>query len=69
MYCNKKKFILFFNLLFPVLLIEPEAVTFNKEGNEIVGRIILKNVTTDKPLSYKVQLNIFLLFPTIYRVY
>ncbi|KAF7385774.1 motile sperm domain-containing protein 2-like [Vespula maculifrons] len=38
-----------------LLLIEPEAVTFNKEGNEIVGRIILKNVTTDKPLSYKIK--------------
>lgn len=59
MYRNKKKFILFFTLPFPVLSIEPETVTFNKEGNEIIGRIILKNVTTDKALSYKVRLNGF----------
>lgn len=37
------------------LSIEPEAVTFNKEGNEIIARIVLKNVTTDKHLSYKIK--------------
>ncbi|KAK2576563.1 hypothetical protein KPH14_005236 [Odynerus spinipes] len=38
-----------------LLSIEPEAIIFNKEGNEIIGRIVLKNVTTDKPLSYKIK--------------
>lgn len=37
-----------------VLSIEPDALIFNKTGNEISGTITLKNVTTDKPLSYKV---------------
>lgn len=38
-----------------VLSIEPvEAITFNKDGNDITGTITLKNITTDKSLSYKV---------------
>lgn len=69
MYRNKKKFILFFTLPFPVLSIEPETVTFNKEGNEIIGRIILKNVTTDKALSYKVRLNGFFFFFCYFQPY
>ncbi|OAD59468.1 Motile sperm domain-containing protein 2 [Eufriesea mexicana] len=38
-----------------LLSIEPDAVILNKVGNEISGTITLKNVTTDKPLSYKVK--------------
>lgn len=39
-----------------VLSIEPlEAITFNKDGNDITGTITLKNITTDKSLSYKVH--------------
>ncbi|KAG6797794.1 motile sperm domain-containing protein 2 [Apis mellifera caucasica] len=38
-----------------LLSIEPDAVIFNKSGNEIGGSILLKNVTSDKPLSYKVK--------------
>ncbi|XP_043514882.1 motile sperm domain-containing protein 2-like isoform X2 [Frieseomelitta varia] len=38
-----------------LLSIEPDALIFNKNGNEISGTITLKNVTTDKPLSYKVK--------------
>lgn len=34
--------------------VEPDTIVFNKDGNEIAGIIILKNITTDKPLSYKV---------------
>lgn len=38
-----------------VLSIEPgEAITFNKDGNDINGVITLKNITNDKSLSYKV---------------
>jgi len=41
----------------PVLSIEPvEAITFNKDGNDIAGTITLKNITTDKSLSYKVYI-------------
>lgn len=40
----------------PVLSIEPtEVITFNKDGNDITGTITLKNITTDKSLSYKVH--------------
>lgn len=40
----------------PVLSIEPtEVITFNKDGNDITGTITLKNITTDKALSYKVH--------------
>lgn len=38
-----------------VLSIEPDAFIFNKVGNEISGTITIKNVTVDKPLSYKVR--------------
>lgn len=42
-----------------VLSIEPvEAITFNKDGNDITGTITLKNITTDKSLSYKVLFSI-----------
>lgn len=47
--CNIE--LLFFVL---VLSVEPDAITFNKDGKEIIGVIILKNITTDKILSYKV---------------
>ncbi|EFN71009.1 Motile sperm domain-containing protein 2 [Camponotus floridanus] len=39
-----------------LLSIEPmEAITFNKDGNDITGTITLKNITTDKSLSYKIK--------------
>lgn len=38
-----------------LLSVEPDALIFTKTGNEISGTITLKNVTTDKPLSYKVK--------------
>ncbi|XP_033352538.1 motile sperm domain-containing protein 2-like isoform X1 [Bombus vosnesenskii] len=38
-----------------LLSIEPDAFIFNKVGNEISGTITIKNVTVDKPLSYKVK--------------
>ncbi|XP_011697966.1 PREDICTED: motile sperm domain-containing protein 2-like [Wasmannia auropunctata] len=39
-----------------MLAIEPtEVITFNKDGNDITGTITLKNITTDKPLSYKIK--------------
>ncbi|XP_043248458.1 motile sperm domain-containing protein 2-like [Colletes gigas] len=37
------------------LSIEPKTITFNKTGNEIAGTITLKNITADKPLSYKIK--------------
>lgn len=44
-----------------VLSIEPtEIITFNKDGNDVTGTIILKNITTDKSLSYKVHIDIML---------
>jgi len=44
----------------PVLSIEPtEIITFNKDGNDITGTITLKNITTDKSLSYKVYEYVF----------
>lgn len=38
-----------------LLFIEPDAIIFNKTENEIGGTITLKNVTTDKYLSYKIK--------------
>ncbi|XP_011631817.1 motile sperm domain-containing protein 2-like isoform X1 [Pogonomyrmex barbatus] len=39
-----------------LLSIEPtETITFNKDGNDITGIITLKNITTDKNLSYKIK--------------
>lgn len=38
-----------------LLSIEPEVIIFNKEGNKIIGRIMLQNVTADKSLSYKIK--------------
>ncbi|EFN78120.1 motile sperm domain-containing protein 2 [Harpegnathos saltator] len=38
-----------------LLSVEPDAITFNKDGKEITGVIILKNITTDKTLSYKIK--------------
>lgn len=39
-----------------LLYIEPgEAITFNKDGNDINGVITLKNITNDKSLSYKIK--------------
>ncbi|XP_048263648.1 motile sperm domain-containing protein 2-like isoform X2 [Bombus affinis] len=38
-----------------LLSIEPDAFIFNKVGNEISGTITIKNITLDKPLSYKVK--------------
>ncbi|KAL0116879.1 hypothetical protein PUN28_010034 [Cardiocondyla obscurior] len=39
-----------------LLSIEPtEIITFNKDGNDIAGTISLKNITTDKSLSYKIK--------------
>ncbi|XP_014481736.1 PREDICTED: motile sperm domain-containing protein 2-like [Dinoponera quadriceps] len=38
-----------------LLSVEPDAITFNKDGKEITGVIILKNITTDKILSYKIK--------------
>lgn len=51
-----------------VLSIEPvEAITFNKDGNDITGKITLKNITADKSLSYKVCIfYIVLLYSHIY---
>lgn len=40
--------------VFLVLSIEPNAIIFNKTGNDIIGTITLKNISTEKPLSYKV---------------
>jgi len=46
-----------------VLSIEPtEIITFNKDGNDITGTITLKNITTDKSLSYKVYEYCYLIF-------
>jgi len=45
-----------------VLSIEPtEIITFNKDGNDVTGTITLKNITTDKSLSYKVHENCYLI--------
>ncbi|EGI62159.1 PREDICTED: motile sperm domain-containing protein 2-like [Acromyrmex echinatior] len=39
-----------------LLSIEPtEIITFNKDGNDVTGTITLKNITTDKSLSYKIK--------------
>ncbi|XP_024936528.1 motile sperm domain-containing protein 2 isoform X2 [Cephus cinctus] len=38
-----------------MLSVDPESITFNKEGNEVSGTITLKNLTTDKCLSYKIK--------------
>ncbi|XP_029051687.2 motile sperm domain-containing protein 2-like isoform X1 [Osmia bicornis bicornis] len=38
-----------------LLSIEPNAIIFNKTGNDIIGTITLKNISTEKPLSYKVK--------------
>ncbi|XP_032679586.1 motile sperm domain-containing protein 2-like isoform X2 [Odontomachus brunneus] len=38
-----------------LLSVEPDAIIFNKDGKEIIGVIILKNITTDKILSYKIK--------------
>ncbi|XP_076170048.1 motile sperm domain-containing protein 2-like [Ptiloglossa arizonensis] len=38
-----------------LLSIEPKTIRFNKTGNEIADTITLKNITTDKPLSYKIK--------------
>ncbi|XP_076169948.1 motile sperm domain-containing protein 2-like isoform X2 [Ptiloglossa arizonensis] len=38
-----------------LLSIEPKTIRFNKTGNEIAGTITLKNITADKPLSYKIK--------------
>lgn len=38
-----------------LLSVEPQAITFSKVENEIAGTITLKNVTADKPLSYKIK--------------
>lgn len=40
--------------LFPVLAITPDVISFNKEGQEIIGTIALKNQTADQCISYKV---------------
>ncbi|KAG7189653.1 hypothetical protein KM043_017331 [Ampulex compressa] len=38
-----------------LLSIESEIISFNKEKNENMGTIVITNVTTDKPLSYKIK--------------
>ncbi|CAK9829257.1 Motile sperm domain-containing protein 2 [Anthophora retusa] len=38
-----------------LLFIEPDTIIFKKTGTETFGIITLKNVTTDRPLSYKVK--------------
>ncbi|XP_020287427.1 motile sperm domain-containing protein 2-like [Pseudomyrmex gracilis] len=39
-----------------LLAIDPaEVITFNKDGNDIVGTIALKNITTEKSLSFKIK--------------
>lgn len=38
-----------------MISIEPDVLVFNKEGNEVVGTITLKNITSDKCLSYKIK--------------
>ncbi|XP_034942102.1 motile sperm domain-containing protein 2-like [Chelonus insularis] len=38
-----------------MLSIIPEVISFNKEGQEVVGTLQLKNQTTDKCLSYKIK--------------
>lgn len=37
------------------LSVEPDVIAFNKEGNEMIGTITLKNLTSDKHLSYKIK--------------
>lgn len=45
-----------------MLSIEPtEIITFNKDGNDVTGTITLKNITTDKSLSYKVHGHCYLI--------
>lgn len=38
-----------------VLLIEPNVITFTKEGSETIGTISLKNTSQNKVLSYKIK--------------
>ncbi|CAK9802935.1 Motile sperm domain-containing protein 2 [Anthophora plagiata] len=38
-----------------LLFIEPDTIIFKKTGTETFGIITLKNITTDRPLSYKVK--------------
>ncbi|KAK0081503.1 hypothetical protein PV325_012053 [Microctonus aethiopoides] len=38
-----------------MLAITPDVISFNKDGQEIIGTIVLKNQTTDKCLSYKIK--------------
>ncbi|KAH0535199.1 motile sperm domain-containing protein 2-like [Cotesia glomerata] len=38
-----------------MLAISPDVISFNKEGPEIIGTIVLKNTTTEKFLSYKIK--------------
>ncbi|XP_033328315.1 motile sperm domain-containing protein 2 [Megalopta genalis] len=38
-----------------LLSVEPKTIAFTKTGNETAGTITLKNITTDKPLFYKVK--------------
>lgn len=47
------------HLFFSVLSVEPDTITFNKDGKEIAGVIILKNITADKSLSYKVYIMLY----------
>lgn len=38
-----------------MLGIVPEVISFTREGQEIIGTLLLKNQTTDKYLSYKIK--------------
>ncbi|XP_054012731.1 motile sperm domain-containing protein 2-like [Hylaeus anthracinus] len=38
-----------------LLLIDPKTITFNKKETELVGTITLRNIRTEKPLSYKIK--------------
>ncbi|KAF7988489.1 hypothetical protein HCN44_001062 [Aphidius gifuensis] len=38
-----------------MLGIVPDVISFNREGQEIIGTLLLKNQTTDKCLSYKIK--------------
>lgn len=50
----------FYYYYFLVLGIVPDVISFNREGQEIIGTLLLKNQTTDKYLSYKVIIIFFL---------